>query len=118
MGLESGVIFTGAKNEKIIMQISAHETDHGTFLTNGTGRIGSPNFVEKPTFYFIVGGAFDTFHHYQTFLALAKDFEDTIVRTHKGQAINLISAPDLFTTTLQFHSVEATLFNLEAGSES
>lgn len=55
MGLESGVIFTGAKNEKIIMQISAHKTDHVIFFTNGIGGVGSPNFVEKPTFYLTVG---------------------------------------------------------------
>ena len=54
MGLECSVIFTGVKDEKIIMQISAHETDHVTFLTNGTRSVGSPNFVKKPTFYFTV----------------------------------------------------------------
>ena len=71
MGLECGAISTGATNEKVFIQISAHKTDHIIFLTNGIGGVGSPNFVKKPTFDFTVGGAFDTFHDYQTFLALA-----------------------------------------------
>ena len=54
MGLESGVIFTGATNEKVFIQISAHKTDHIIFLTNGIGGVGSPNFVKKPTFDFTV----------------------------------------------------------------
>ncbi|TDE28702.1 MULTISPECIES: ferritin-like domain-containing protein [Flavobacterium] len=107
MGLESGVIPTGGRDEKVFMQISDHETDHVTFLINGLGGVGSPNFVEKPTFDFTVGGAFDPFNHYPTFLALAQAFEDTGVRAYKGQAGNLISAPDLLTAALQIHSVEA-----------
>ena len=49
MGLECGVISTGATNEKVFIQISAHKTDHIIFLTNGIGGVGSPNFVKKPT---------------------------------------------------------------------
>jgi hypothetical protein len=107
MGLESGVIPTGGRDEKVFMQISDHETDHVTFLINGLGGVGSPNFVAKPTFDFTVGGAFDPFNHYPTFLALAQAFEDTGVRAYKGQAGNLISTPDLLTAALQIHSVEA-----------
>jgi hypothetical protein len=107
MGLESGVIPAGGRDEKIFMQISDHETDHVTFLINGLGGVGSPNFVAKPTFDFTVGGAFDPFNHYPTFLALAQAFEDTGVRAYKGQAGNLISTPDLLTAALQIHSVEA-----------
>jgi hypothetical protein len=43
------------------MQISAHETDHVTFLIAGLGGAGSANFV-KPTFDFTVNGAFDPFN--------------------------------------------------------
>jgi hypothetical protein len=43
------------------MQISAHETDHVTFLIAGLGA-GSANFVAKPTFDFTVNGAFDPFN--------------------------------------------------------
>ena len=115
MGLESGVIPTGGRDEKVFMQISAHETDHVTFLINGLGGVGSPNFVAKPTFDFTVGGAFDPFNAtgigataaYQQFLVLAQAFEDTGVRAYKGQAGNLISTPDLLTAALQIHSVEA-----------
>jgi hypothetical protein len=107
MGLESGVIPAGGRDEKVFMQISDHETDHVTFLINGLGGVGSPNFVAKPTFDFTVGGAFDPFNHYPTFLALAQAFEDTGVRAYKGQAGNLISTPDLLTAALQIHSVEA-----------
>ena len=107
MGLESGVIPTGGRDEKVFMQISNHETDHVTFLINGLGGVGSPNFVAKPTFDFTVGGAFDPFNDYPTFLALAQAFEDTGVRAYKGQAGNLISTPDLLTAALQIPSVEA-----------
>lgn len=115
MGLESGVIPTGGRDEKVFMQISAHETAHVTFLINGLGGAGSPNFVAKPTFDFTVGGAFDPFNQtgvgnataYAQFLALAQAFEDTGVRAYKGQAANLISTPDLLTYALQIHSVEA-----------
>ena len=114
-GLESRVIPTGGRDEKVFMQISAHETNHVTFLINGLGGVGSPNFVAKPTFDFTVGGAFDPFNAtgigntlaYQQFLALAQAFEDTGVRAYKGQAVNLISTPDLLTAALQIHSVEA-----------
>ena len=107
LGLASGVIPTGGRDEKVFMQISAHETDHVTFLIAGLGGAGSPNFVAKPTFDFTVGGAFSPFTDYQQFLALAQAFEDTGVRAYKGQAKNLISTPDLLTAALQIHSVEA-----------
>lgn len=104
MGLESGVIPPGGRDEKVFMQISAHETDHVDFLIAG---LGAANFVPKPTFDFTVGGAFNPFGDYPTFLALAQAFEDTGVRAYKGQAGNLISTPDLLTAALQIHSVEA-----------
>ncbi|OAB29106.1 Ferritin-like domain-containing protein [Flavobacterium fryxellicola] len=115
MGLASGVIPTAGREEKVFMQISAHETDHVTFLIAGLGGSGSANFVAKPTFDFTVGGTFDPFNAtgigktaaYAQFLALAQAFEDTGVRAYKGQATNLISTPDLLTAALQIHSVEA-----------
>ena len=114
-GLASGVIPPGTRDEKVFMQISAHETNHVTFLIAGLGGPGSANFVAKPTFDFTVGGAFDPFNAtgigktaaYAQFLALAQAFEDTGVRAYKGQAASLISAPDLLTAALQIHSVEA-----------
>ena len=114
-GLASGIIPAGTRDEKVFMQISAHETNHVTFLISGLGGPGSANFVTKPTFDFTVGGAFDPFNAtgigkpaaYAQFLALAQAFEDTGVRAYKGQAASLISTPDLLTTALQIHSVEA-----------
>lgn len=103
MGLTSGVIPTGGRDEKVFMQIAAHEADHVTFLQNGLGA----DAVAKPTFDFTVGGAFDPFHNYAQFLALSQAFEDTGVRAYKGQATNLISTPDLLTAALRIHSVEA-----------
>ncbi|MFV8337504.1 ferritin-like domain-containing protein [Flavobacterium sp. RSP29] len=107
LGLQSGVIPTGGRDEKVFMQISDHETDHVTFLINALGGPGSPNVVVKPTFDFTVGGLFQPFSDYATFLALAQAFEDTGVRAYKGQAGNLISTPDLLSAALQIHSVEA-----------
>ncbi|HEX9979947.1 MAG TPA: ferritin-like domain-containing protein [Flavobacterium sp.] len=112
MGLDSGVIPTGGRDEKVFMQISAHENSHVDFLIAG---LGDANFVAKPEFDFTVGGAFDPFNMngignetaYAQFLALAQAFEDTGVRAYKGQAGNLISTPDLLTAALQIHSVEA-----------
>ena len=111
MGLDSGVIPTGGRDEKVFMQIAAHENDHVAFLIAGLGA----NVVASPTFDFTVGGAFDPFNAtgignaaaYVQFLALAQAFEDTGVRAYKGQATNLISTPDLLTAALQIHSVEA-----------
>lgn len=103
LGLESGVIPPGGRDEKVFMQIAKHEADHVDFLIAGLGA----NAPTKPTFDFTVGGAFSPFTDYQTFLALAQAFEDTGVRAYKGQAANLITAPDLLTAALQIHSVEA-----------
>jgi len=110
MALDSGVIpasENGGRDLKVFQQISAHESDHVAFLIAGLGGTMSPNFVPKPTFDFTVGGAFNPFGDYPTFLALAQAFEDTGVRAYKGQAANLISKPDLLTAALQIHSVEA-----------
>ena len=111
-GLDSGVIPSGGMAEKVYMQIAKHEMAHVAFLKAGLGS----DAVDKPTFDFTVGGAFDPFNEsgsvdketsYAQFLALSQAFEDTGVRAYKGQAGNLISAPDLLTAALQIHSVEA-----------
>ncbi|UII28535.1 ferritin-like domain-containing protein [Fulvivirga maritima] len=112
MGLDSGVIPTGGREEKVFMQISKHETAHVDFLIAGLG----DDAIDKPTFDFTAGGAFDPFNEdsnvseatsYAQFLALAQAFEDTGVRAYKGQAANLMDAPDLLKAALQIHSVEA-----------
>ena len=111
MGLDSGVIPTGGRDEKVFMQIADHENAHVSFLLSGLGS----SAVASPTFDFTVGGAFDPFNTtgigneaaYAQFLALAQAFEDTGVRAYKGQAANLISTPDLLTAALRIHSVEA-----------
>lgn len=103
LGLESGVIPPGGRDEKVFMQIAKHEKSHVEFLKAGLGA----NVIAKPTFDFTVGGAFSPFTDYPTFLALAQAFEDTGVRAYKGQAANLITTPDLLTAALQIHSVEA-----------
>ena len=110
MGLDSGVIpptENGGRDLKVFQQIAAHESDHVAFLIAGLGGSASANFVAKPTFDFTVGGVFDPFNDYPTFLAIAQALEDTGVRAYKGQAGNLISTPDLLTAALQIHSVEA-----------
>lgn len=111
LALESGVVPAGTRAEKVYMQIAKHEKAHVDFLIAGLGE----NVVAKPTFDFTVGGAFDPFNEngigqetaYAQLLALAQAFEDTGVRAYKGQAANLMSAPDLLTAALQIHSVEA-----------
>jgi hypothetical protein len=90
-------------DQAIFAKILQHESDHVDFLVAGLGA----DSISKPTFDFTVGGAFDTFTNYQTFLALAQAFEDTGVRAYKGQAANLMSTPDLLQAALQIHSVEA-----------
>lgn len=92
-----------AADQAIIAQISQHEAAHVQFLSSALGDMAP----EKPDFDFTVGGAFDTFGDYPTFMALAQAFEDTGVRAYKGQAGNLMSNGDLLTAGLQIHSVEA-----------
>lgn len=108
--LDSGVLPSGGRAEKVYMQISKHETAHVEFLKSGLGN----NSIESPQFDFTVGGMFDPFNEngagqevaYAQLLALAQAFEDTGVRAYKGQAGNLMGTPFL-TPALQIHSVEA-----------
>ena len=113
LALQSGVIPSGGRAEKVYMQISKHEQAHVDFLRAGLTAAGVTP-VSKPTFDFTVGGAFDPFNKkgigqttaYAQLLALAQAFEDTGVRAYKGQAGNLMGTPYL-TPALQIHSVEA-----------
>ncbi len=108
--LDSGVLPSGGRAEKVYMQISKHETAHVEFLKSGLG----DNSIDSPEFDFTVGGMFDPFNEngagqevaYAQLLALAQAFEDTGVRAYKGQAGNLMGTPFL-TPALQIHSVEA-----------
>ncbi|WP_335966215.1 ferritin-like domain-containing protein [Galbibacter sp. PAP.153] len=112
LALQSGVLPTG-RPETVYMQISKHEQAHVDFLIAGLEGAGVTP-VEKPTFDFTAGGAFDPFNEngagqdtaYAQLLALAQAFEDTGVRAYKGQAGNLLGSPFL-TAALQIHSVEA-----------
>ncbi len=87
----------------VFQQISKHETAHVALLE---GVLGA-NAVDKPTFDFTAGGAFDPFNDYPTFQALSQGFEDTGVRAYKGQAAALMSDNTILTTALRIHSVEA-----------
>lgn len=102
MGIaKSGLI--SASDMNIFAKIKQHETSHVSFLKAALGAIAGP----KPTFDFTVGGAFNTFGDYATFLKLAQAFEDTGVRAYKGQAGNLMSNDAVLTAALNIHSVEA-----------
>lgn len=102
MALDSTGLIPDA-DKVIIQQISQHESAHVAFLMGALGA----DAPAKPTFDFTVGGTFDPFNDYPTFLALSQAFEDTGVRAYKGQAGNLIPNGDLLTAALQIHSVEA-----------
>jgi hypothetical protein len=99
---QPGLIPAGWQNT--FRKISQHEAAHVALLRSVLG--GSA--VAKPAFDFTAGGAFgDVFSNFNTFAAVAQAFEDTGVRAYKGQAGNLMGAPDILTTALQIHSVEA-----------
>lgn len=111
--LDSGVLDGYSRAEIVYMQISKHESAHVEFLKAGLEGAGVTP-VEKPSFDFTAGGAFDPFNEngigketaYAQLLALAQAFEDTGVRAYKGQAGNLMNTPYL-EPALQIHSVEA-----------
>lgn len=104
LGLDSGVI--PAEAQPIFTTISLHEAAHVALLT-GAITTGGGTPVEKPTFDFTAGGAFDPFGTYADFQALSQGLEDTGVRAYKGQAGALIANDDILTTALRIHSVEA-----------
>ncbi|GAB3979386.1 hypothetical protein GCM10028806_44610 [Spirosoma terrae] len=103
-GLASGGLITGMEGWNTFQQIAKHENAHVALLKSALGGAA----IAKPNFDFTAKGAYpDVFSNYKTFMTLAQAFEDTGVRAYKGQAANLISAPDVLTVALQIHSVEA-----------
>ncbi|GAB3890806.1 ferritin-like domain-containing protein [Spirosoma agri] len=103
-GLAAPGLITGMEGLSTFQQIAKHENAHVALLKSALGGAA----IAKPNFDFSAKGAFpDTFSNYRTFLTLSQAFEDTGVRAYKGQAGNLISAPDVLTIALQIHSVEA-----------
>ena len=105
-GLDTDGLLTGDTRD-VIAQISKHEDQHVEFLKTAIGSLGGTP-VDKPEFDFTAGGTFaDVYSNPATFMALSQAFEDTGVRAYKGQAGNLITAPDILTAALQIHSVEA-----------
>ncbi len=112
--INGGIVeqYGDARSVTVYTQIAKHENAHVAFLQAGLG----PDSFDSPTFDFTAGGMFDPFNEdpnvdgatsYAQFLAISQALEDTGVRAYKGQAGNLISAPDLLTFALQIHSVEA-----------
>ena len=106
MGLATANLIP-ASDQKVIMQISKHETAHVALLKKTiTSLMGTP--VAMPSFDFTAKGTFpDVFSNYMTFLALSNAFEDTGVRAYKGQAVNLMGSGAVLTAALDIHSVEA-----------
>ncbi len=97
-------LITGNEGTMTFQQIAKHENAHVALLKSALGGAA----ISKPNFDFTAKGAYpDVFSNYRTFLTLSQAFEDTGVRAYKGQAPNLISAPDVLTVALQIHSVEA-----------
>ncbi len=104
MGLDAAGLIPAA-DRPVFEQIGKHERAHVVFLQNALGDAA----ISKPTFDFTVGGAFDPFGDYPTFMALAQAFEDTGVRAYKGQAGNLLAGRNnpTLTAALSIHGVEA-----------
>jgi rubrerythrin len=92
-----------------IKTIRDHEKAHVALLKGALeGLKVTPVSFTASQFDFTAKGTFaNVFTSYGTFLAVAQAFEDTGVRAYKGQAGNLISAPDVLQVALQIHSVEA-----------
>lgn len=88
-----------ASDQKVIAQISKHETAHVALLKAALGAAA----IAKPTFKYPAG----TFTSYPTFLATARALEDTGVQAYKGQAPALINDKAILQVALQIHSVEA-----------
>ncbi|MBN8822253.1 MULTISPECIES: ferritin-like domain-containing protein [unclassified Spirosoma] len=98
MGLAAqGLVPTS--DQKVIAQISKHETAHVNLLKAALGTLA----VAKPTFKYPTG----TFTSYPTFLATARALEDTGVQAYKGQAAALVNDKAILKVALQIHSVEA-----------
>jgi hypothetical protein len=102
-----------AADQPVFNTLRAHELDHRDFLRRTLGAAARP----KPAFDFTGGkgrggGPYanvfsPTPAGYETFKAVAQALEDTGVRAYKGQAPALRPYPDVLTTALTIHSVEA-----------
>jgi hypothetical protein len=92
-----------------IKTIRDHEKEHVALLKGAIEglQVTPVSFTAKQFDYTAKGTFGGVFTNYATFLAVAQAFEDTGVRAYKGQAGNLMSAPDVLQTALQIHSVEA-----------
>lgn len=102
MGLdEEGLIPDDVR--RVFEVIGGHEDEHVAFLEEALG----DDAGEAPELDFTAGGMFDPFESYDTFLLLAQAFEDTGQRAYRGQAPNLVEAPDVLEQALTIHSVEA-----------
>ena len=103
MGVANASLFPSSQVRQTFAIIRDHEQEHVDFLRSTLGA----QAVDKPTFDFTAGGAFDPFNDYPTFATLAQAFEDTGVRAYKGQAPNLMANDAVLTAALTIHSVEA-----------
>jgi rubrerythrin len=102
MGLEEDGLIPG--DVRVVFEtIGGHEDEHVAFLEEALGDSAG----EAPELDFTAGGMFDPFGSYETFLLLAQAFEDTGQRAYRGQAPNLVEAPEVLTQALTIHSVEA-----------
>jgi hypothetical protein len=100
----SSNLVMGMEGQQTFQQIALHENAHVALLKSALGSAA----ISKPNFDFTAKGAFpDVFSNYATFLKVAQAFEDTGVRAYKGQAPRLMPFPDVLTTALRIHSVEA-----------
>jgi rubrerythrin len=87
----------------VFEEILAHEKEHVAFLEQALGdKAGA-----APELDFTAGGAFAPFEEYEQFLLLSQAFEDTGQRAYRGQAAELVSAPEVLTQALTIHSIEA-----------
>ena len=106
LGVNQSGLIPNQREADIFEQIRKHEQQHVDFLIDTVDSLGGTP-VEKPTFDFTVGGAFDPFNNYDQFLALSQAFEDTGVRAYKGQAPAVQGNAQILTAALSIHSVEA-----------
>lgn len=106
MGTDQSGLIPAGKETDIFAQIQKHEQQHVDFLIDTIEALGGEP-IDKPTFDFTVGGAFDPFNNYNQFTALAQAFEDTGVRAYKGQAPAAQGNAQILTAALAIHSVEA-----------
>ncbi|HEV2061789.1 MAG TPA: ferritin-like domain-containing protein [Solirubrobacteraceae bacterium] len=88
---------------EVFETIQGHEAEHVSFLEEALGDKAG----KAPKLDFTAGGKFQPFKNYDQFLLLSQAFEDTGQRAYRGQAPELVAAPDVLTQALTIHSVEA-----------